>query len=51
MRARPSDSSIRAALNTDAGRRRCREISIEIADQSKNDARSGCALLAAVLDH
>lgn len=47
-RARPSGTSIRAALDTDAGRRCCRRIGIEIADRLQDYARNGCTVLAVV---
>jgi predicted secreted protein len=47
-RARPPGASIREALDTDAGRRCCRRISVETADRLQDYARSGCAVLAVV---
>jgi predicted secreted protein len=47
-RARPPGASIRDALNTDAGRRCCRRIRVETADQLQDYARNGCAVLAVV---
>jgi predicted secreted protein len=45
-RTRPPGTSIRAALDTDAGRRCCREISVETADRLQEYARNGYTVLA-----
>jgi predicted secreted protein len=45
-RTRPPGTSIRDALDTDAGRQCCREISIEVVDRLQDYARNGCDVLA-----
>jgi predicted secreted protein len=45
-RSRPPGTSIRDALDTEAGRKCCREISVEVADRLQDYARNGCAVIA-----